>query len=637
MKFSAGWNWRSWGGLARDLSHGVRAGLAAVAVILLVGVAPGLAHAAEGPYALRKVELTAVGGVFAGAAPKRSYWFYASTKIANAHSYNMIVYALHDNGETVEQFAARSGWSKVAEDNGFVVVYPEALNKTWFSGNIEEGYLKLLFDSIPANLSFPGPNPQRFLTYNSYHYITGDGVGGAVAQAFAIANPGLFAGVATLNGTAYRADLAKGDQPAQGYFVNQRGDKSLVPQWRPARKEIPVAAWLLTTGAPDARQTVLANYWKRADGVGAAAASNQVIGGLQTAVYTNAANPAQQVRTTVLPAGAKYDEALASTIWTQFFRRVARATDSPNGTLMSMMTQDEVNRMFEVRTTQVGDRTYKYYVKTPSSYRKGQPMPLVLAAHGFSYPPWMYLQQIKMHEVGEKEGFITIYLNGFNNAWTPTTADSPDLKYVNQVIAEAEANYSVDPTRIYMLGFSVGGSLTRAAGMTNPRAFAAVSPTSGIMPELTADIKSQVAKAKVPGDIRLPMLVIVGTTDGGSSDGKIEAKSPLANEINYLKAYNNVAAPDRVERFDSDFVAPYDIVVLGGKVTKTGVDAHYPAGRFERHDYLSADPKPLPLFSWIWVSDMMHGGDARENQMIWDYFKQWRRNPDGSLTYLPAH
>jgi len=91
-----------------------------------------------------------------------------------------------------------------------------------------------------------------------------------------------------------------------------------------------------------------------------------------------------------------------------------------------------------------------------------------------------------------------------------------------------------------------------------------------------------------------------------------------------------------VETFDSAFVAPYDVLVLGGKLTQSGTDRHYPNGRFLRYDYMSADPKPLPLFSWVWVTDMMHGGDPREAQMIWDYFKQWRRNVDGSLTYVGA-
>ena len=321
----AGLNWRSWRGLAL----GVRGAIAAAGMILLIGVGSLPAHAADAAYPLRKVMLASVSGVFGDRTAPRSYSFYMSSKV-NPHGYNPVVYALHDNGETVEQFAARSGWSKVAEEYGFVVVYPEAVDKTWEPADLEEDYLKTVFDSVPSNLKLPGPTPGRFFTFNSIQYITGDGAGGATAQAFAISNPGLFAGLATLNGTAYRNDLAKGDKELgfQGYFENQRGTKAMVPVWRPLRKDVPVAVWLLTTGAPDARQAALADYWKRADGVGAAA-QDQAVGGFQTAVYSSAANPAQQVRTTVLPAGAKYGEALTSAIWTGLFPSPHRPVSRP--------------------------------------------------------------------------------------------------------------------------------------------------------------------------------------------------------------------------------------------------------------------------------------------------------------------
>jgi poly(3-hydroxybutyrate) depolymerase len=592
-------------------------------------------------------------GAGGGQAGPRGYAYYISTK-ANRAAYNPVVYALHANGETVEAFAARTGWSKIAEDNGFVVVYPEAVNKTWSAmPNLETNYLKIVFDSIPGGLNFPPPpgagagggqpgpggpggppRGPRVQTWGAFHYITGDGAGATLAQTFAIDNPGLFAGVATLNGSVYRAGLAKGDDLAQGYFQNQRGGKSALPAWRATKKEIAVPAWLITSAPPTAQQTALATYWKRANAVGAAA-SPQTIGGLQTAVFTNAAAPQQQVRTSVLPAGGQYDEALATTIWTDFLRHTARYTDSPNGDLIALASEAEINRQFEIHTTQVGDRTYRYMVKTPSSYRKGAPMPLVVSTHGFGFPPWMYMQQIRMHEVGEKEGFITVYINGDKNAWNFDAADSLDFKYVEQVIAEIKANYSVDPTRVYMQGFSAGSGLTLAEGLTNPRTFAAVSPQSGIG-DFSPGVQALITKAKADGDVRIPMMIFYGAVDAQSStDATIPAKGALRNAINSVKAFNNITTPDKVALYDSAYTAPYEVLTPGGKLTKLGTDAHYPNGRFLRYDYLSADAKPLPLFSWVWVNDMMHGGDPRQAQMAWDYFKHWSRSPDGAVVYTP--
>jgi len=53
----------------------------------------------------------------------RTYSFYVSTK-AKRDAFNYVVFALPDNGQTTEEFAKQSGWVKMAEDNGFAVIFP---------------------------------------------------------------------------------------------------------------------------------------------------------------------------------------------------------------------------------------------------------------------------------------------------------------------------------------------------------------------------------------------------------------------------------------------------------------------------------------------------------------------------------
>ena len=95
-------------------------------------------------------------------------------------------------------------------------------------------------------------------------------------------------------------------------------------------------------------------------------------------------------------------------------------------TFSPLKTEDEINRLFDIHTVQLGDRTYKYYVRTPPGYTKGHPLPVVFLAHGFAFPPWMYMQEMGMEKVAQKEGFITVYFNGSNNAWTPNIPDTLD-------------------------------------------------------------------------------------------------------------------------------------------------------------------------------------------------------------------
>ena len=638
------------------------AGLAAVAIGGASVAAPAEAQV------LKRVPISIGGGM---AAANRGYSYYVSSK-ANRNGYNLVVYALHDDGQTAEAFAQSSGWIKTAEDNGFVVVFPEAARKTWspYSGE-ETAYLKAVYDSTTTHLTvdpLPGEPAQRgparaqpegeggggeggggeggggegggeggraaggahrIGTWQPWQYFTGVGSGARVAQEFAIDNPGLVTAVATLGGKVYDLTLAKGDETAQGYFEDQRGGKTAIPVYQPPKKDVPVAAWLFTAGAPTDQQAKLEAYWKHSDT--AAPLGTKALDGFQAAVYANPRNAVEQVRVTTVPAGTQYDQAMTSAIW-DFFSHTARWTSSPNGDLGPMMTEPEVNRMFEVRETKVGDQAYKYYVKTPSSYAKGKPMPLVIALHGGGYPAWMYLNQIKWQDVGEKEGFITVYLNAPGNRWNFSRPDGDAMKAIAQVIDEMAASYGVDRSRVYLQGFSVGSGTTFVTGITHPQLFAAVSPNSGIG-DFDPSVTKWVADLKAKQDIRLPMMVVYGAEDAASSnDGLIPAQGVLRNAINNMKAYDGITTPDSTKLYNSPGGPAYEVLVPGAKLTPLRVDAHYPNGRLLRYDYASADTKQ-PIFSWVWVLDMPHGGALGQAQLIWDFFKTWKRNPDGSLTY----
>ncbi|HEX4710896.1 PHB depolymerase family esterase [Phenylobacterium sp.] len=621
-----------------------------VVAALAVGFGPAAAQTADG-VTLAKNTVT-VGG------QERDYYYFVPPK-ADRAGFNQVVYALHDNGQTAQQFAAESGWTKVAAEKGFIVVFPETVQKNWGpSAGGEDDYLGAVLAHASTHMLIPQPpgaagggpragegaaaeggeagrrGPPRVRTWAPFQYLTGVGAGATLAHSFAMNHPGLYAAVATVDGAAHEEAYRKGEQPADGAYLHIWQEKALVPIWKQQKKDVPVAAWLFTRGAPTPAETRQADYWKRADKVTAAATADSA-GGYRTAVFTAKDNPAQQVRVTTLPASSPVDAALAGTIWNDFFAGVARWTSSPNGDLGRLMTHAEVDKAFDLRSITVGDRTYSYYVKTPTSYRKGQKLPVVLSAHGFAFPAWMYLSQIKLHEVGEKEGFITVYLQGQRDAWNFDDPDGPDQQYILKVIAAVEADYGADPGRVYMQGFSFGSGLTYMMGLTHPELFAAVSPNSGIGP-MPKDVVARIAQVKAKSDARTPMLLLYGDADrGGSVDGEIPSQGILRGAINEVKAYNHITTVDSSKPFDSPTAPSYDTLVPGAKLVSDAVDARYPQGRFKIYQYSSADPAPLNLFNFVWVRDLTHGGDPRQAQLEWNYFKHWRRNADGSLSYVP--
>jgi poly(3-hydroxybutyrate) depolymerase len=607
----------------------------------------------------------------------RTYSYFSSSK---SHSFTpqAVVFALHDNGQTTEQFAEQSGWIKVAEEKGFSVVFPEAAKKTWIPNGREDHYLSAVLDHARTHLlsRFPGDTgggmarggdapagegpgaaapgaaapaggqrarggdgapaggAPRLMASETFYYLSGAGAGAAVAQEFAINHPGKIAAIATSNGAVFNGAYAKGDEPAENYFQYMRG-KVAPPISKQLKKQVPVAAWLFTTGAPNAAQTKQAEYWKRADAV-ANSAADSTFGTFQTAVYSNHANESQQVRTTVLPASAKYDEALVSAIWGEFFAHVARWTSSPNGDLGTMLSEAEVNKTFELRTVDIEGQPRTYYVKLPSTYHGGKSLPVVISLHGGGQTAWMYLSQVKMHEVGEKAGFITVYPQGRGNlwAWIP---NGPDDKFIQRIVNDVATSYGADRTRIYMQGFSIGSAMANMMGIIHPELFAAISPNNA-GGTLAKDITALADEKKAKQDYRMPIMYVAGGADATATlDGKIPAQGVIRDQLDYAKAYEHISTPDKTAPFNSAYEESAEILVPGGKLVRSGIDHRYPEGRIQIYQYFSADTTPLNLLNLVWITDMSHASEPREAQLQWDYFKEWRRNADGSLTHSAAH
>ncbi|MDB5459541.1 MAG: Poly(3-hydroxybutyrate) depolymerase-like protein [Caulobacteraceae bacterium] len=607
--------------------------------------------------ALSLVSLWATGAKAADAYPlventvkvdgvDRTYAYYASPK-ANSWTQGYAVFALHSNGQTAEQFAEQSGWAKLADENGFVVVFPKA-EKAWSStSGANEEYLKAVFEDARTHVlsRFPGDRapagaaggqgaPRRAQLTATHTYLTGAGAGGVAAQEFAIDHPGMVAGIATLDGAPFAGAYVKGDDVAENIFQYGRG-KSAPPTSRELKKEVPVAAWLFSTTAQTPGLSRQVAYWKRSNAVGANA-ENRTVSGLQTTIYSNPQNEAQQVRTTVLPAGAKYDEVLASAVWNDFFSRTARWTSSPNGDLTRILTAADVDRTFELHTVNVDGAPYKYYVKLPSSYKKGQALPVVISLHGGAQPAWLYMGQIRMHEVGEKEGFITVYpVAAQRNIWTAADFNGPDAKGIAAVVDDVIAAYGADRSRVYLHGFSVGSRMATTTALTRPQLFAAISPNSGF-PPFAPEMQAKIAELKGKMDYRMPTFAVSGSADAdASADGRLPGKGQLQGAVEAFKAYNHITTADRVERFEGVYTAPYDVFVPQGRLVHAGVDRRYPAGRFQIYKYMSADPKPLELLDFVWVTDMPHSNEPRQAQLVWDYLKHWSRNPDGTVAYRP--
>jgi polyhydroxybutyrate depolymerase len=112
-----------------------------------------------------------------------------------------------------------------------------------------------------------------------------------------------------------------------------------------------------------------------------------------------------------------------------------------------------------------------------------EPAPLVIVFHGFMGTPGAVARQTAMHEIGDREGFITAYpaARGLLPAWRADrdAGDDGDVGFVRDLVAELGAELPVDHDRVYATGMSNGGGMVDRLACEAADLIAAAAPVAG--------------------------------------------------------------------------------------------------------------------------------------------------------------
>jgi polyhydroxybutyrate depolymerase len=116
-------------------------------------------------------------------------------------------------------------------------------------------------------------------------------------------------------------------------------------------------------------------------------------------------------------------------------------------------------------------REYLLYV--PKSYDRAKPTPLVISLHGAAMWPAAQMETSQWNKVADEHDFIVVYPSGTGvpRIWG---SDRADVRFISDLIDRLEAAYSIDPTRIYVNGFSNGGEMAFMLSCTLSNRIAAV-------------------------------------------------------------------------------------------------------------------------------------------------------------------
>jgi polyhydroxybutyrate depolymerase len=125
---------------------------------------------------------------------ERSYLLYVPTGYQSSRPAPLVL-VFHGAGGRPKQMARHTGFTAVAEREGFIVVYPAGLRRRWNDGrgmvqSDDVGFVRALLDSLEHEL---GIDPKRI-------YATGISNGAMFSYRLACDLPGVLAGIAPVAG-----------------------------------------------------------------------------------------------------------------------------------------------------------------------------------------------------------------------------------------------------------------------------------------------------------------------------------------------------------------------------------------------------------------------------------------------------
>ena len=141
----------------------------------------------------------------------------------------------------------------------------------------------------------------------------------------------------------------------------------------------------------------------------------------------------------------------------------------------------------ENQTISSGGYERMYRIHLPLGYRSTLPQPLVLNFHGHDSSAAAQEKLTKLSLLADQQDFLAVYPQGMigpdnQSGWDTGPAWDPrvdDVKFVSDLLNRLQAQYCIDPSRIYAMGFSNGGGMTNLLATQLAGRIAAFASVSG--------------------------------------------------------------------------------------------------------------------------------------------------------------
>lgn len=341
--------------------------------------------------------------------------------------------------------------------------------------------------------------------------------------------------------------------------------------------------------------------------------------------------------------------------WENLFSELRRWQNDTYGTYQKRTNFTEREFIPHVNDTSLGVNhgfAHTWYEYIPPQLRgSDKKVPLLIYFHGIGCVPLYGAEQSGWHDIADCENFIVVYpkpaIEKRWNVWDDPRLPS-DMAFVLALIEHMNQQYSIDESRIYISGFSMGSMMTNALACSYPELFAAAAPCNapnlgylGTLSqfksmllkfnpktivkdiidnptEIESPVKIMADKKKAEKNYRIPLI-----QNSGLLDGKWPLPSeddPWIKTFNYWKTYNNIP----VTPYQTD--QHYESGLTANETFYEGSDE-----RFLHHRWYSSDSGTPSLYEVVLAKRMPHALDLRQLEIAWEFMKKFSRNQDGSL------
>lgn len=290
----------------------------------------------------------------------------------------------------------------------------------------------------------------------------------------------------------------------------------------------------------------------------------------------------------------------------------------------------KTSELFSDMKSKDGEYLQTWFEYLPDEVLKGTTpagtVPLILAMHGGGDDPRVFVDEIGLLDLAGSERFVMVAPEHQSLNFGRT--NDPNLqgllcnilpKYVKYILKTYPA---LDPSRVYVTGYSMGGGATLKAVNGDPSLFAAAVPMAAAGYTGNAEQAAQLKKA------HLPIMFTTSSFDlpGAFDPAKGNVAVPYQTQLNLFLGYNGMKTIDTF-----DFVAHPVNGFKADRLERVKLN-----GEYDNYAWYLNNGDGIPMVALNYTEHLIHALYPEYARIAWDFAKHYSRDQKtGAIKYNP--